>query len=103
LIGQHSLITRMLKGVFNGRPPVTKYSNFWNVSKVLRYLKGLGENDALSLRLLTIKSAMLMALTRPARSVDLCKLDIRAHSFQWKTLPSRCNTFLNRAGIKAFS
>jgi len=31
--------------------------------------------------LLTIKSGMLMALTRPARSVDLCKLDIRARSF----------------------
>ena len=35
-------------------------------------------NDTLSLRLLTLKSAMLMALTRSARSVDLSKLDIRA-------------------------
>ena len=45
---------------------------------VLKYLKGLGRNDTLSLRLLTLKSVMLMALTRPARSVDLSKLDIRA-------------------------
>ena len=81
LIGQHPLITRMLKGVFNERPPVAKYSAFWNVGVVLRYLKGLGGNGTLSLRLLTIKSAMLMALTRPARSVDLSKLDIRACSF----------------------
>ena len=81
LIGQHPLITRMLKGVFNGRPPVAKYSAFWNVGVVLRYLKGLCGNGTLSLRLLTIKSAMLMALTRPARSVDLSKLDIRARSF----------------------
>jgi len=80
-IGQHPLITRMLKGVFNERPPVAKYSAFWDVSVVLRYLKGLGMNDTLSLRLLTIKLAMLMALTRPARSVDLSKLDIRARSF----------------------
>jgi len=63
LIGQHLLITRMLKDVFNERLPVAKYSNFWNVGKVLRYLEGLGENDILSLRLLTIKSAMFMALT----------------------------------------
>ena len=48
---------------------------------VLRYLRGLGENKALSLRLLTLKSAMLLALTRSARSVDLSKLDIRARSF----------------------
>jgi len=80
-IGQHPLVTRMLKGVFNERPSVAKYSAFWDVAVVLKYLKGLGTNDTLSLRLLTIKSAMLMALTRPARSVDLSKLDIKAHSF----------------------
>ena len=71
----------MLKGVFNERPPVAKYSAFWDVGMVLKYLKGLGTNDTLSLRLLTIKLVMLMALTRPARSVDLSKLDIGARSF----------------------
>ena len=79
-IGQHPLITRMLKGVFNERPPVAKYSAFWDVGVVLKYLRGLGRNDTLSLRLLTLKSVMLMALTRPARSVDLSKLDIRART-----------------------
>jgi len=45
---------------------------------VLQYLE---KNKTLSLRLLSIKSAMMLALTRPSRSVDLLKLDIRAHSF----------------------
>jgi len=78
----------MLKGVFNERPPVAKYSNFWNVSKVLRHLNGLDENDTLSLHLLTIKSVMLMALTRPARSVDLYYVNwILGHApFHWKAL-----------------
>jgi len=80
-IGQHPLITRMLKGAFNERPPIARYSTFWDVGVVLKYLKGLGENDKLSLRLLTLKSVMLLALTRPARSVDLSKLDITARSF----------------------
>ena len=80
-VGQHPLITRMLKGVFNERPPVAKYSAFWDVGMVQKYLKGLGTDDTLSLRLLTIKLVMLMALTRPARSVDLSKLDIGARSF----------------------
>ena len=79
--GQHLLITRMLKGVFTERPPIEKYSAFWDVGVVLRYLKGLGTNDTLSLRLLTMKLVMLMVLTRPARSVDLSKLDIGARSF----------------------
>jgi len=34
-----------------------------------------------SLRLASIKSAMLLALTRPSRSMDLSKLDIRDHSY----------------------
>ena len=45
------------------------------------YLRGLGANETLSLHLLTLKSVVLLALTRPARSVDLSKLDIRARSF----------------------
>ena len=48
---------------------------------VLRYLQGLGNNEALLLPLLTLKSVMLLALTRPSRSVDLSKLDIRNRSF----------------------
>ena len=71
----------MLKGVYNERPPLARYSIFWDVGVVLRYLRGLGENKALSLRLLSLKSAMLLAVTRPARSVDLSKLDIRTCSF----------------------
>ena len=46
-IGQHPLITRMLKGVFNERLPVAKYSAFWDVGMILKYLKGLGKNDTL--------------------------------------------------------
>jgi len=69
--------TRMLKGAFNERLSVAKYSTFWDVGVVLRYLKGLGTNDTLSLCLFT----MFLALTRPARSVDLSKLDIHIHGF----------------------
>ena len=80
-VGQHPLVTRMLQGVYNERPPLPRYSTFWEVGVVLRYLRGLGEHGTLSLRLLTLKSVMLLALTRPARSVDLSKLDIRARSY----------------------
>ena len=80
-VGQHPLVTRMLKGAFNERPPLPRYSTFWEVGVVLRYLKQLGGDDSLSLRLLSIKSAMLLALARPSRSVDLSKLDIRTRFF----------------------
>ena len=57
------------------------HPTFWDVGVVLQYLKQLGGNDTLSLQLLSIKSAMLLALARSSRSVDLSKLDIRARSF----------------------
>ena len=81
LVGQHPLVSRMLKGVFNERPPLPRYSTFWDVGVVLRYLKQLGSNDLLSLRLLTFKSVMLLALARPSRSMDLSKLDIQSRTY----------------------
>jgi len=71
-----ALVTRMLKRAFNERPPLPKYSSFWDVGLVLHYLKNLGNNEMLSLQWTTITLAMLLALTRPSRSVDLSKLDI---------------------------
>ena len=80
-IGQHPLVSRVLKGAFNERPPQPKYSSFWDVGQVLTYLRDLGSNDKLTLQQLTLKLVMLMALTRPYRSADLSQLNINHHSF----------------------
>ena len=80
-VGQHPLVSRMLKGVFNNRPPLPRYSTFWDVGVVIRHLKQLGTNDSLSLRDLTIKSVTLLALARPSRSMDLSRLDIKSRTF----------------------
>ena len=68
-----------------------RYSRFWNVGVVLTFLKELGHNSSLSLKWLllslkwlSIKTAMLMALTRPSRSTDLAKLNLNTHSYTGK-------------------
>ena len=66
-VGQHPLVTRLLKGAFNDRPPLPKYTSTWEVQVVLDYLQLLGENESLSLKQLTWKTVMLLALTRPSR------------------------------------
>ena len=76
-VGQHPLVSRLLKGVFNLRPPQPRYTSTWDVSQVLAYLEGLGENSALPLQMITLKLVMLMALTRPTRAADLQQLDLR--------------------------
>ena len=61
-VGQHPLISRVLKGAFNERPPLPRYSTFWDVGVVLRYLKDQGANKELSLHSLTLKAAILFWL-----------------------------------------
>jgi len=71
-IGQDPLVTRMPKGVYNERPPLPRYSSFWDLEAVLRYIQNWGRNDNLK----------LWALTRPARIMDLSKLDIGSCCFK---------------------
>ena len=44
-VGEHPLVTRMLKGAFNQRPPQPCYESMWNVAQVTKYLEGMGANS----------------------------------------------------------
>ena len=47
-IGQHPLVSRLLKGVYNMWPPQPRYSATWDVDVVIRHLQSLGENETLA-------------------------------------------------------
>ena len=49
-VGSHYLIKRLMKGIFNKRPPVPRYVISWPVEKVLRYLKIMPGYDQISLK-----------------------------------------------------
>ena len=76
-VGQHLLVSRLLKGAFNTRPPMPKYEKTWEVHRVTVYLRSLGENSDLGLKLLTHKLAMLLALVSAHRSSDLVRLTLQ--------------------------
>ena len=80
-VGQHPMVSRFLKGVFNDRQPAPKYSQTWDVDVVLSFLKALPENDHLSFTQLSHKLAMLMALSNADRCSDLAALDLNHRSF----------------------
>jgi len=65
--GTHPLVIRFMKGVYNLRPPCSRYANIWDVNKVLDYLRKLSPVRHLSLKNLTLKLAMLLALVNAAR------------------------------------
>ena len=37
-VGKHPRVCSLLKGIFNERPPIPRYTFIWNVQKVLTYL-----------------------------------------------------------------
>lgn len=80
-VGKHPLVTRLIKGAFHERPPQPRYSETWDVSKVSSYLDSLGSNEKLSIQDLSSKTVMLMALTRPSRSVDLASLNLEHRKY----------------------
>ena len=75
-IGQHPLVIKFMKGVFNLRPPRSRYTEIWDVSKVLSYIKTMQDDEVLTLKLLTLKLTMLVALTQASRTQSLHLLSI---------------------------
>ena len=81
-VGQHQLVSRFMRGVFNSRPPIPRYTSTWDVDVVLKHLAALPGNQELSLPMLTHKLAMLLALTSAKRCSELASLDLRFCSIQ---------------------
>ena len=78
-IGQHPLVSRLLKGAFQTRPPLPRYQGIWDVSIVLHHIGSHCLDHSLTLKQLSLRTVMLLALTRPSRSADLAKLSLKGH------------------------
>ena len=76
-IGQHPLVSWLMRGVHNSWPPEPQYSATWDVSMVLNWIKKLGNNEDLSLKDLSGKLVLLMALVSANRTSELHALDLR--------------------------
>ena len=48
-VGSHPLVSQLLKGAFNLKPPKSRYSHTWRVGKVLDFIKSLGPNKDLDI------------------------------------------------------
>ena len=82
-VGCHPLVVRLMKGVFNSRPPVKKTFPSWSVSKVIETLKAWSPAGSLSLRCLTLKTVMLLALATGKRVSSLYLLSIKKGYIQF--------------------
>ena len=73
--GEHPLVTCFLKGTFELRPSLPRYSTIWDVSIVLTYLRSFPALNDLTLKQLTLNLTMLLALVTTQRPQTLSKLD----------------------------
>lgn len=77
-VGQHPYIIRLLKGVFNSRPPKVRLLPEWDLLKVLRALEKSPFEPMLKvpLKFVAWKTAFLIALTTFRRCSDLQSLQL---------------------------
>ena len=73
--GDHPLVVRCMKGIFELKPSLPKYNEIWDVCVVLDYLKTFGVLSALSLKDLTLKLTMLLCLTTGLHGQTIHKFD----------------------------
>ena len=70
-VGEHPLVCQLMKGIFNKKPPLPRYTQTWKVHQVTSYLQGLGDNSEFSLKQLSGKLVVLLALTSAGRGSEL--------------------------------
>ena len=57
-IGEAPLVQKFVRGVFNVRPQLPRYTSTWDVNIVLNYLRSLAPSKLLSLKQLTLKTTV---------------------------------------------
>ena len=65
-----------MSGISNLNPPKPKYCFTWDVETVLNYIRNLPDNSALSIKQLTLKVTMLLALIAINRGSELKLLNL---------------------------
>ena len=60
---EHPDVCALLAGINNIRPSIPRYSVIWEIEPVIKFLRDMGNDEALSDKDITLKTAMLLALT----------------------------------------
>ena len=77
-VGQHPLVTSLMAGIFNSRPPQPRYIFVWDVQVVLNFIKkDWGIASSMTDQEWTYKPCMLLSLATASRVSGLQHLDIR--------------------------
>ena len=75
-LGDLPVASRFMKGIFCMKLPTPRLSSTWNVKGLVEFLATLDPPCDLTLKMLSLKLAALLALTSSAPAHELVKLDL---------------------------
>ena len=75
-LGSLPVVSRFMKNVFKNKPPKPKYCSTWKVGTALSFLGTIEPLQKLTVRQLSYKTILLLALTSAARAHELSALDL---------------------------
>ena len=61
-VGKHPVVSALMKGISNERPPQPRYRYIWDVEMVLQKIRSMPDNSNLSRQQLTLKTVTLLGL-----------------------------------------
>lgn len=79
-VSKHPLVARLIKGVFHSRPPLPRYTEVWDVGRVISYVRGLGDNRQMNLKELTLKVTTLISILTCQRVSSVTQLSV-SHTY----------------------
>ena len=88
-IGESKDLTRLLKGIFNTRPPTRSLPPRWSLEKVLSALNKPPYEplDKVPIKYLTMKTTFLLAIVSAARGSDISKLGYKEPYLRFQNNP----------------
>jgi integrase len=113
-VGKHPIICRLVKGVFENRPALPRYSDIWDVDIVLQKLSEWAEADTLRFDKLTYRTIMLLALLSAQRCQTIHTLNVQDVQFVHdgcvikyssvlkQTKPGKSDSFCKPLHLKSF-
>lgn len=76
-VGQHPMIVTHMRAIFNMRTPKPRYQESWDVDILLKFIEKMGDNNNISLKMLSCKLVALLALTSAGRASELNQLNVK--------------------------
>ena len=80
--GKDPLVCRLLKGFFNLRPSLPRYTTALDVSLCFRYIKSLPSLDECDLKSLSYRLANLLCLGTGQRDQEICYMNLDLMNFE---------------------